>query len=325
MRRRDFIVIGGAAMAAGTVGAMAQALPLIGYLSGLSSFARPNLLSAFRQGLNIGGFIEGRDVRIEYRYADNDPSRLKSLAADLIAQQVNVIVATGGNLPGLIAKSLTSTIPIIFTSGVDPVDAGLVKSLGRPEGNVTGISFFSTEAGPKHVELMRELLPRASRFAVLLNRRNLEAARYEEPVRRTFSALGLSLLSLDGSSADEIDKSFADLATKETDALLIGSDPFLTARASQIVTQAARYGIPTMYSNREFTDVGGLISYGNNLQEVYRRVGIYAARVLKGDKPADLPIDRATKFELVLNSRVARSLGLEIPLSLQMRIDEVIE
>lgn len=325
MRRRDFIALGGAAIASGAGVTKAQALPLIGYLSGLSSSARPNLLSAFRQGLNVGGFIEGRNVRIEYRYANNDPGRLQALAADLITHRVNVIVATGGNLPGLAAKSLTSAIPIIFTSGVDPVDAGFVKSLGRPEGNVTGVSFFTTEIGPKHVELMRELLPRASRFAVLLNRRNPEAARYEEPVRKALSALRMSLLSLAGSSADEIDSSFAELAAKGTDALLMGADPFLTARASQIVALAARYGIPTMYGNREFTDVGGLMSYGNNLQEVYRRAGIYTARVLKGDKPADLPIDRATKFELVVNSKAARALGLEIPLPLQMRIDEVIE
>jgi putative ABC transport system substrate-binding protein len=325
MRRRTFIASVGAALVVGPVKASAQQLPLIGYLNSLSASDRPSLLAAFRQGLAVTGYVEGRDVRIDYRYSNNQPSRLHDLAADLISRQVNVIVATGGNSPALVAKSLTSTIPIAFTSGIDPVKGGLVKSLSHPEGNLTGVNFFSTELGQKHLELIHELLPHATRLAVLLNRNNPEAAAYEQPIEKIAKALGMSLTVLDGSSADKIDDAFAKFEGVGATGLLVGADPYLSSRAKQIVALAARFGLPAIYANREFIEIGGLISYGNSISDAYRRAGIYTGRILKGDKPANLPVDRATKFELLINMKTAKALGIDVPLSLQMRIDEVVE
>jgi putative ABC transport system substrate-binding protein len=262
---------------------------------------------------------------IEYRYADSQLDRLPSLAADLVGRPVNVIVTTGGNKTGLVAKSVTSTIPIVFSSGVDPVQIGLVTSLSRPEANVTGISFFTVELGQKHAELMRELVPGAKLVGLLLNRNNAESPVYEKYVSEGARALGLPLLPLNAGTPDEIDAAFATFARQHVDGVIISADPYLTGRASQIAALAARLRLPAVFSNREYTAAGGLISYGNDLREIYRRIGIYAGRILKGDKPSDLPIERATKFELVLNTKAAQALGIDLPLSLQMRIDEVLE
>lgn len=325
MRRRNFLSAFGAAGIMLPRIVLAQQLPIIGYLSGLSAGVRPSLLVSFHQGLAVVGYIADRNVAFEYRYANNELDRLPGLVEDLIARKVAVIVATGGNNPGLVAKSITSAIPIVFTSGLDPVKAGLVKSIGRPEANVTGVSFFTVELGQKHVELLRELLPSVKSAGLLLNRNNPESATYEQTANEAVQKFGLTLLTLTAGSPAEIDEAFATFARQRVGGIILGADPYYTSRANQIATQAARYGIPAIYSNREFTGAGGLISYGNNLDDSYRRAGIYTGRVLKGNKPADLPIDRATKFEMVVNMKAARALGIEIPLSLLMRIDEVIE
>ena len=325
MRRRNFIA--GLAVAAATplVVRAQQTVPVIGYLNGLSAADRPHLGEAFRQGLNLAGYADGRNVTIDHRYADNRMDRLRAHAAELIERRVAVIVATGGNNPGLVAKSLTSTIPIVFTSGVDPVKAGLVASLGRPEANVTGVSFFAVDLGPKHIELLRELVPGAGLFALVLNRNNPESGHYEHLVAEAARAFNLSLKVLDARTTGEIDDAFAGLAQARANGVLVGPDPFFSARRAQIVGLAARHAVPAVYGNREFTEIGGLISHGNSIAEAYRRAGILTGRILKGAKPEDLPIERATKFELVVNLSTARALGLELPLSLQMRIDEVIE
>jgi putative ABC transport system substrate-binding protein len=300
-------------------------MPVIGYLSGLSAGDRPVLLEAFHQGLAFAGYAVGRNAAIEYRYADSKSDRLSGLVADLIARKVAVIVATGGNNPGLVAKSITSTIPIVFTSGLDPVKAGLVNSISRPEGNVTGVSFFTVEMGHKHLELLREIVPGAKTVGLLLNRTNPESATYEQIATEAARAFNLPMLTVTASSEGEIDAAFASFAQHKVSGVILGSDPYYTGRAHQIAELAARYALPMVYSNREFASAGGLISYGNNLAEAYRRAGVYTGRILKGDRPADLPIDRASKFELVVNMKAARALGIEMPLSIQMRIDEVIE
>src|SRR5262245_33681267 len=324
MKRREFItLIGGAA--AWPLVARAQPLPVVGYLSSLAAGDRPILVNAFRQGLNAAGFIEGRSVALEYRFADTRIERLRPLALDLIAREVAVILATGGNNSGLIAKTLTSAIPIVFTSGVDPVKAGLVASLNRPESNVTGVSWFAVELGPKHVELVHELVPRAARVALLVNPNNPESLSYEPGAREAARGLGLDSLVLSAGTADEIDAAFAELVQQRADVVIVASDPFYTARASQFVVLAARHALPVIYSNREMVITGGLVSYGNNVADAHRRAAIYTGRILKGTKPADLPIERATKFELVVNLRTAKALGVNVPPALLARADEVIE
>jgi putative ABC transport system substrate-binding protein len=328
MRRRDFMTLFGGASVAWPLAAHAQQqpkLPMVGYLSNLAAGDRPILVNAFRQGLNESGYVEGQNVAIEYRFADNDVERLRALAADLIAREVAVIMATGGNNSGLVTKALTSTIPIVFTSGDDPVKAGLVASLNRPEGNVTGVSWFTVELGAKHVELLHELVPRASLVGVLVNPNNPESVSYEPGVRDGAHGVGVQILVTNAGTANEIDAAFANLMQQRAAAVIVASDPFYTARASQLVVLAARHAVPVIYSNREMIAAGGLISYGNSVSEAHRRAGVYAGRILKGAKPETLPIDRATKFELVVNLRTANALGLEVPPTLLARADEVIE
>ena len=332
MRRRNFIALAGGAAVAWPLEARAQqpAMPVIGYLNGLSASDRPDLLEMFRRGLGEAGYVEGRNVAIEYRYADNQPNRLRTLATDLIARQVAAIAATGGNSPALAAKALTSTIPIVFTSGRDPVAAGLVSSLSRPEANLTGVSWFATELGPKHIELLRELVPNDALVALIVNPNNVEgrsqSQSYEQLAREAAAhAVRMRLLILQASTASEIDVAFETIARQKASAVIVSSDPFYTSRASQFVVLAARYAVPVVHSNREFAAVGGLISYGNNTPDNYRRAGVYVGRILKGAKPADLPVDRATKFELVINLQTARSLKIDIPAKLLAIADEVIE
>src|SRR5262245_2531924 len=327
MRRRKFIALVGSAAAVWPLVARAQqaVMPVIGYLNGLSASDRPDLLEMFRRGLGEAGYVEGR-VAIEYRYADNQPNRLRTLATDLIARQVAAIAATGGNSPALAAKALTSTIPIVFTSGRDPVAAGLVSSLSRPEANLTGVSWFGTELGPKHIELLRDFVPNDALVALIINPNNVEGQSYEQLAREAAAhAVGMRLLILQASTASEIDVAFETIAQHKARAVIVSSDPFYTARASQFVVLAARYAVPVVHSNREFAAVGGLISYGNNTPDNYRRAGVYVGRILKGAKPADLPVDRATKFELVINVQTARSLKIDIPAKLLAIADEVIE
>ena len=330
MRRREFIAgLGGAAASplVCPLAARAQqpAMPVIGYLNGLSAGDRPDLVNAFRRGLAEAGYVEGRNVAIEYRYADNRLERLREHAAELVSRKVSVIAATGGNNTGLVAKATTSTIPILFTSGVDPVRAGLVASLGRPEGNVTGVSFFATDMPPKHIELLREMLPHAAVMGLLVNPNNPESGAVEATARQAAPAFGVRLVVLKTRTADEIDAAFGTLAQERVDAAIIGADPFLSTRIAQFAALGARHRVPLAYVIREFTEAGGLVSYGNSVADAYRRVGTYAARILKGAKPADLPIDRAVKFELIVNLKAAKALGLTLPHSLLSRADEVIE
>ena len=327
MRRREFITLLGGAAAAWPIAASAQqpAMPVIGYLSGISAGDRAHHTEAFRQGLNEMGYTEGRTVLIEYRYADNQMDRLRPLAADLIARKVAVIAAVAGNNSALVAKALTSTIPILFTSGIDPVKAGLVAAINRPEANVTGVTWFSAELGNKLIEVLHELVPQAELIALLLNPNNPEGAFFEQSAQEGARVFGRRLLVVKAGTAREIDEGFATLAERRVNAVLIGSDPFYATRTRQLAVLAARHTLPMIAAAREYPMAGGLISYGNSLSDAYRRVGILAGRILKGAKPAEVPVDRATRFELVINRGTARALGLEVPPTLLARADEVIE
>jgi putative ABC transport system substrate-binding protein len=272
------------------------------------------------------GYVAGQNVAIEFRHADNQPERLRALAADLVSRRVSVIAATGGNNTGLVAKALTTTIPIVFTSGADPVKAGLVSNLSRPEANVTGVSWFTDELGPKHLELVRQLVPGAALVGILLNPNNPEGGFYRQSFSEAAArSLGLQLEILNASTAGEIDAAFEKLVQMKASAVIAAGDPFFSARATQLVVLAARNNLPMVNTNREVAAVGGLISYGNNVPDAYRRAGIYVGRILKGTKPGDLPIDRATKFELVINLQTAKTLKLAIPAALLAIADEVIE
>jgi putative tryptophan/tyrosine transport system substrate-binding protein len=329
MRRREFITLLGGAAVAWPLAARAQqpAMPVVGFLSSIAAGDRPHHTEAFRQGLDEAGFADGRNVTIDYRFADNRLDQLRPLAADLIHRKVAVIAAVGGNNPGLIAKTLTSTIPIVFTSGADPVGAGLVASLNRPGANVTGVSWFSTELGHKYMELLHELAPQAMLIGLLVNPNSPEAAFYEQSARDGARALGLRVLVLKASTASEIDTAFATLAEQRANAVIIGADAFYSGsgRARQLSVLAARHVLPMISAVRELPVAGGLISYGNSVTDAYRRAGALTGRILKGAEPADTPVDRATKFELVINLATARALGLEVPPTLLARADEVIE
>jgi putative ABC transport system substrate-binding protein len=300
-------------------------IPVIGYLNGLAAGDRPDLAEAFRQGLNETGYGEGRNVAIEYRHAENQSDRLGVLAADLVARKVAVIAAVGGNNTALVAKRLTSTIPILFTSGADPVKAGLVASINRPEANVTGVSWFSSELAGKHLEMLNELLPQAKVIALLMDPANPEGGIYAQSAHDGAGAFGQRLLVLKAGTPDEIDAAFATLAQEGAHAVIVSAGPFYPARARQLAGLATRFAVPMLSAQRDMPAGGGLLSYGNSVPDAYRRVGIYAGRILDGAKPADLPVDRATKFELVINLATAKALGIDVPPMLLGRADEVIE
>jgi putative ABC transport system substrate-binding protein len=325
MRRRTFIAAVAGAAAMPLVVRAQQRTPVLGFLTTLASSDRPQLREAFRKGLDEAGYADRHNLAIEYRFADNQPDRLRAMAADLIARKVDVIAATGGNVTGLIVKTLTSTIPVVFTSGADPVRAGLVASLSRPEANVTGVSWFSTDTGQKHIGLLRELLPRAERFAVLLNPNSPESGFYEQSAQEGARALGVRLLVLKASTLSEIDTAFAQVAEQRAHAVIVGSDAYFTSRARQFAILAARHAMPLIAASREMAEAGGLLGYGNSVTDAYRRAAILCGRLLKGAKPGDLPVDRATKFELAINLGTAKALGLTIPQSMLIAADEVIE
>jgi putative ABC transport system substrate-binding protein len=327
MIRREFITLLGGAAVAWPVVARAQqpAMPVIGFLNGASPAPFAAFAAAFRQGLGDVGYVEGRNVAIEYRWAEGQNARLPALAAELVRRQVEVIVATAGTEGALAAKALTATIPIVFSTGGDPVAFGLVASLNRPGGNVTGVSILTIQLDAKRLGLLRELLPAATLVAVLLNPNSSNFNIQVEYLEQAGRAVGQQMEVLRAISEREIDQAFATMASKRAGALLVGSDPFFNSRREQIVALAARYGIPAIYEWREFARAGGLMSYGTSLPDAYRQVGVYTGRVLKGEKPADLPVIQSTKFEFILNLKTAKTLGLVIPADVLSIADEVIE
>jgi putative tryptophan/tyrosine transport system substrate-binding protein len=327
MRRRDFIKVIASWLAVWPLVARAQqaTMPVIGFLGAGSSETDENLVAGFRQGLSQSGYVEGRNVSIEYRWAENKNDRLPALVSDLIRRQVNVII--GATSPGVVAaKAATATIPIVFLTASDPVAAGFAASLNRPGGNLTGVTFLAVEIGRKHFELLREVVPTASTIAFLVNPTNRTIA---EPLTRDAQAaarnLGLKLHVLHASSERDIDDAFATLAQLRADALIIGSDLFFTTRSKQLAELTARHAVPAIYHYRGFATAGGLMSYGGSVPEAFRLAGVYTGRILKGEKPADLPVQQATKVELILNLKTAKALGLTVPMSLLGRADEIIE
>jgi putative tryptophan/tyrosine transport system substrate-binding protein len=325
--RRDFITLLGGAAAAWPLTARAQqpALPVIGFISGGSADGFAPLAAAFRQGLNEAGYVEGRNVAIEFRWAEGQNDRLPALAADLVARQVAVIAA-GGISSALAAKAATTTIPIVFQAGSDPVQTGLVASLNRPGGNITGVSNFAAVLAAKVVEMLRELVPNSAVTAVLVNPTTPNLAEsIAKDMQEAGRALGQQIHILNASSGDEIDAAITTLSQLRAGALVIGGDPLFTSRRVQLAILAARYGTPAIYSAREFPAAGGLMSYGANLTDTYRQTGVYTGKVLKGAKPADLPVLQPAKFELVINLRTAKALGVNVPGKLLALADEVIE
>jgi putative ABC transport system substrate-binding protein len=326
MKRREFITLIGSAAVAWPLAARAQqpAMPMIGYLNFGTPESDVSRLTGLRRGLNQTGYVEGRNLVIEYRWAGNQPDRLPALAADLVRLQVTVIVAAG-MLPARAAKAATTSIPIVFNVGADPVQFGLVASLNRPGGNLTGINQFANELGAKVLALLHELVPGAATIGCLENPNNPISELMTRDVLAAAPVLGLKVQMLKARTDREIDAAFASLAQAGTGALLIGGDIFFNNRIERLAELAARHAIPTMYPGSEFIAAGGLISYGTSLIETYRQVGLYTGRILKGEKPADLPVIQATKINLIINLKTAKALGLQIPDKLLALADEVIE
>ena len=329
MRRREFITLLGSAAAASAwpLGAQAQqpAIPVIGLLDPRPTDNNAFFVRGFRQGLKETGYVEGENVAIEYRWAENQMDRLPDLAADLVRRRVAVIAASGGFASVSAAKAKTTTIPIVFAISEDPVRLGLVASLARPGGNLTGINFLSAELVAKRLELLREIVPAAARLAVLVNPAGPTPEITLRDVEPAARAIGLQIQVVRASTSREIDAVFAAFLRERPDILFVGTDPFFSNRRVQLVHLATRHAIPASYPGRQFPDIGGLMSYGSDLADVYRQVGAYAGRTLKGAKPADLPVMQASKFELVINAQMARILGLTVPPALLARADEVIE
>ena len=330
MKRREFITLLGGAVAAPMLVPLAAhgqqpAMPVIGFLSSLSSGYGAQLLVTFRQGLNETGYVEGRNISIEYRWADSKYDRLPGMAAELLRRPLAAMVASGGSVAVQAAKAATTTVPIIFTAVAYPVEIGLVASLARPEGNITGIASLTAELDAKRMGMLRELVPAADVIGALVNPSNPSADIQTRSLQSAAQSIGLKLVVVRVATERELDAAFATLVRERVGGLLIASDPFFADRRAQLVTLVAHHAVPAIYQFREITVVGGLMSYGLHLPDAYRQAGIYTGRILKGAKPTDLPVMQPTKFELVINLKTAKSLGLQIPDKLLAIADEVIE
>jgi putative tryptophan/tyrosine transport system substrate-binding protein len=325
MKRREFIaVLSGAAAWPLAARAQQAAMPVIGYLYTGSPEPSAHLLAAFRKGLSETGYVEGQNVAIEFRWARNDADRLPDLAADLVRRRVAVIATPGSTVASLAAKAATATVPIVFSMGVDPVQAGLVASFNLPGGNITGITSMNMELGSKRLGLLHELVPNAERFAVLAMKGVVSESLVQD-VQVGANAIGRQIDVVYAETSRDISTAFASIVQKRVDALVLTAGPLFNNNRVQLATLAARHALPAIYSSREFAEAGGLMSYGPNIAEEFRQTGIYTGRVLRGEKPADLPVMRATKFEFIINLQTARALGLTIPPTLLARADEVIE
>jgi putative tryptophan/tyrosine transport system substrate-binding protein len=324
MRRREFIaLIGGAAAWPLAARAQQAAMPVVGFVRSESLADATNLVTAFRQGLKEAGFVEGQNVTVEYRSGEGQRERLQAVVAELIRRPVSVIA--GNSVAMLAAKAATATIPVVFASGGDPVQQGLVASLNRPGGNVTGIVFLSGTLGTKRLELLRQIAPKATAIGMLANPNTTETETERTDVQAAAQAIGMQLIVADVSSDRDIEPALAALVQRGVGALLVGAGGFMTSHRERIVALATRQALPAMYGLREFVAAGGLMSYGTSITDAFRQVGVYTGRILKGEKPADLPVMQSTKFELVLNLKTAKTLGLAIPPSLLALADEVIE
>jgi putative tryptophan/tyrosine transport system substrate-binding protein len=328
MRRREFITLLGSVAAGWPLAVRAQqsAMPVIGFLHSGSSGPFARQVAAFDQGLNETGYVEGKNVAIEYRWADGQYDRLAALAADLVGRKVSVLAASGGTPSALAAKAATTTIPIVFVMGSDPLKVGIIAGLNRPEGNVTGVGFLTNSLGTKRFELLSQMAPRASTIGMLVNPTNPDTEIETRDAQAAAQALGRKLLVVKANTENDIEAAFATLAEKGAGALVVAGDPFFFGKiGNQIVALAARYRMPAIYIHREYAAAGGLMSYGTSLNDANRQGGVYVGRILNGAKPADLPVIQSTKFEFVINLKTAKVLGLDVPPSLLAIADEVIE